>query len=90
MIAVPTMLMAPAIKAGMKVPPEDEVLEGRYNPEEYPHFHVFLYVQLGSPMPNPHAHWDNAKLIASISDEEIRTVTGSQLEQKGLQIGYSK
>ena len=85
MIAFPGLLAGPAEEAGMKVPedPED------FDPKEFPHFSVFLKVQLGAPMPGPTAHWENAKVVASVPDDLIRLVTFKDLLDGGLSIGLS-
>jgi hypothetical protein len=86
MIAFEGMLVAPATEAGMKVPedPED------YDPEQFPHFDVYLKCQLGASMPNPSAHWNNAKLIAGYSDAKIKTLTYAELLEDGFEVGRSK
>ena len=84
MLAFPEMLIAPAEKAGMAVPPDPE----NFDREEYPHFAVFCAVQLGASMPTPVAHWDNAKVIAAVPEDKIRTITFNQLIANGLSIGY--
>lgn len=83
MIAFARMLVPAAEEAGIKVPEDPE----NFDESVYPYWNVFLTVQLGAPMPNWSAHWNNAKLIASLSDEEIRTITYQQLLDKGLEIG---
>jgi len=85
MIAFPAMLIEPAKKAGIKIP--DNVDD--YDKEKFAHFFVFCFAQLGQSMPYPSAHWDNAKIIASFSDEEIKLVTGKMLLEKGFAIGSS-
>ena len=85
MIAFPGILAAAAEQAGMKVPPDAE----NFKPADYPHFHVFCTVQLGAPMPRPDAHWENAKLIASLGPRKIKTVTYQQLLDMGLLVGNS-
>lgn len=57
-----------------------------YNPEEYPHFHVFMIVHLGRPI-NVESLEDNANIIAEISDEDIKTVTLEDLLSRGLDVG---
>lgn len=84
MIAFPGMLLAPAEKAGMKFPADPE----NYDPSEYPHFHVFSIVQLGSPMPTPYSHWTNATIIAAIPEDKIKLITPEELESLGIEIGY--
>jgi hypothetical protein len=83
MIAIPAMLAGCLSKYGGKVPSDPE----NFDPVEYPHYDVYLKVQLGASLPYASAHWDNAKLIAELSDEEIHTVTYEQLLDKGLAVG---
>lgn len=78
------MLVGPAEKAGMKVPENVD----NFDRNEYPHFAVYCAIQLGAPMPYPTAHWDNAKLIASIPDDKIRAVTLSELKEMGVARDY--
>ncbi len=79
MMAFPGMLVGAAKKANMNVPdnPDD------YDQEQFPHFDVFCKVQLGRRMV-PGEHWDNAEIIASISKEEIKTITLEGILAKGL------
>lgn len=83
MIAFTDMLIIPAKASGMKVPDNAE----DYSPEEYPHFYVYERCQIGSPMPNPNSHWNNAKLISIIPDDEIKTVCFADLLEMGLEVG---
>lgn len=85
MFAFPEMLIAPAKNAGINVP--DDVND--YDMDKYPHWHVYSLVQLGAPMPWPGAAFDNASLIASLSEEKIKSVTYDDLIDKGLAIGHS-
>ena len=43
-----------------------------YNPEEYPHFHVFMLMHLARPI-DITALESNANIIAGISEEDIKT-----------------
>jgi hypothetical protein len=86
MLALDDMLVKPAEEAGIKVPTDLE----NFNKDEYPHWTVYCNVQLGSPMPYPSCHWDNAKIIASIPSDKIKITTFEELEKLGLQIGFSK
>lgn len=89
MIAFPEMLVEPAEQAGMKVPPHAGKHDlDNYDPEEYPHFHVYLTAQLGASMPSWSSHWDNAVMIAAIPADKIKTITYEQLLDMGLQVGY--
>lgn len=82
MIVFPGMLAVAAEKAGMPVP----TLSGEFDSfdkKAYPHFHVFCEAQLGRPM-QPGEHWENAKVIAAFSVEEIRQATPEDLRRKGF------
>lgn len=81
MFAFPALLVSAATDAGMPVPPDPNDFED----EKYPHFSVFCAVQLGRPMV-PGEHFDNAKIISGLTNEEIRTVTLEGLIAKGLRI----
>lgn len=85
MIAFARMLVEPALRAGMSVPPDPD----DFKRAAFPHFAVFCHVQLGAPMPYPSAAWDNAKLIAALSDEEVKMVSIEDLIERGLATGYS-
>jgi hypothetical protein len=80
MFAFPGMLVEAAIKAGMKVPNDPD----SFDANEYPHFLVFCTVQLGTSMPYPGVHFDNAKVVASIPNDQITKVTLSDLISAGL------
>ena len=79
MIAFPMLLVNPAKEAGIKVPPDLEAFEA----ELYPHFTVFGNLQLGRPMPSPNSHFNNAKIVAQFSDEDILTATVQDFIDKG-------
>lgn len=85
MLAFPEMLVSSAQHAGIRVPDDAD----KYDPDQYPHWHVYLLVQLGAPIPWAGAVFDNAAIIASISDDEIKTITYNQLIEKGLAVGYT-
>jgi len=80
MMAFPCMLVNPAEKAGIKVPEDPD----NFDKQEFPHFYVFCFMQLGRRMPFPDSHWNNAHIIASIPEENIRLVLPEQL----LMMGY--
>jgi hypothetical protein len=84
MIAFAQMLLAPAEKAGMKVPPSTET----YDRNEFPHFFVYASIQLGSPMPTPTSHWHNARVIAEVDEEKIKTLSFDDLKNLGIEVGY--
>ena len=84
MLAFPEMIVPAAKKAGMKVPKD----ANDFDSNKYPHFCVFCIVQLCRPMLRLDEHWNNAKIIAAIPEDKIRTVTLEQLLAKGL--GYAQ
>lgn len=79
MIIFPFLLARAAEEAGMKVPEDTE----NFDAATFPHFWVFCQVQLGVPM-EPNDHWENAKVIAAISEEEIKRITVGQLIERGF------
>jgi hypothetical protein len=83
MIAFPGMLVGPAKAAGMKVPEDPE----NFVAEEYVRFQIYLAFQLGAPLPYPSAHWDNAKIIAELTDEDLQKVTVGEMMER-LALGY--
>lgn len=98
MIVFPGLIVGAASEAGIKVPsPEEQEqfdkdcvyrswpakLRKDKFIETYAHWHVFCTVQLGRPMQHGE-QFENAKVIAALSDEEIKTVTLEQLINKGL------
>jgi hypothetical protein len=85
MIAFAGMLLSPAKEAGMKIPDDAD----DFDPAEFPHFDVYLKVQLGAAMPSMSSHWNNAKLIAGLSDEKIKTITYAEILEEGLEVGNS-
>lgn len=85
MKALPEMIAPAAREAGIKLPPDLE----NFDPKEYPHWKVFSAMQLGQPMPYPSVDWDNAKVVAKLTEEEAKTVTPEQLMAAGFQIGFS-
>ena len=63
----------------MRVPKDPD----NFDPNKFPHFHVFCILQLGRRM-IPGEHFDNAKVIASFSKDEIRKATLEDFLAKGL------
>lgn len=84
MIAYPELLVGPAEEAGIKVPPDVE----NYNDSQFPHWHMFCLIQLGSPMPHWTAHWENAKVISKIPEADLKKITFDDLESMGIQLGH--
>ena len=86
MIAFPFLLIEPAVKAGIKVPENDDAVDKLDQLREtHPHWFVYCTLQLGNPMPSPDSHWNNAEVIAKLSDEEIKKVTVEDLIQLGFE-----
>lgn len=79
MLAYPSMLVPAAKAANMKVPHNPD----RYKAENYPHFDVFCKLQLCRRM-QPTEHWENAKVIAAVPDDKIRTMTLGDFVDAGL------
>lgn len=84
MIAFPGMLVSAAEKAGMGVPEDPDNFENVS--EQYPHFYVYCLCQLARPVFHGE-HWENAKVIAALSEEEIKEITLEQLQEKGFCFG---
>jgi hypothetical protein len=85
MFAFNGLLMDAAEQAGIKTPADPE----HYDPEQFPHWHVFVMAQIGSPMPYAGVHWENAKVIAAISEPEVRTLSFRELCAKGFGVGFA-
>lgn len=81
MIAHPSLLAVAAREAGIKLP---EDIDADFESDEYPHWFVFLSVQTGLRMPSPGCHFENAKIVAAIPEDEIRLVTISMLRDLGF------
>lgn len=77
------MLINSAKEAGIKVPADPD----NYDAHEFPHFHVFCVMQLGKPMPHTDSVWTNAKVVASVADDQIKTITPPELLALGFEIG---
>lgn len=82
MFAFPGMF-GPHIKDSNLKQPED--FES-YDPEQYPHFHVFMLTHLCQPI-DIQTLESNANIIAAIPDDEIKKVTFEQLIEKGIVYG---
>lgn len=57
-----------------------------YNPDQYPHFHVFVLAHICRPI-DVRALEDNANIIAAIPEDEIKEVTFTQLIERGVVCG---
>ena len=80
MILTEVGLVNPAMEASMKMPNDIH----NYNPDEFPHWHVFVNIQIGRVMTYSSSHFLNAKIIAGIEDEDIMHITLRELEKRGL------
>jgi hypothetical protein len=78
MIAFPSMLVPAATDAGMKVPPDPD----SFDRLKFPHFQIFCNAQLVRAMTAPGEHWENAKKVAKIPDDEIMDITLADLVHK--------
>lgn len=84
MIAFPSLLVEPARQAGISVPEDVD----NYNPMEYKRWHLYMIVQLGASMPSPGSHWNNARVIAAIPEDELMTIAFGELVELGLETGH--
>lgn len=66
----------------LKMPDDFE----NYNPEEYPNFHVFMLTHLGQLIDITELK-DNANIIADISEDDIKSVSFSDLLEMGVVFG---
>lgn len=72
----------------MKVPP-NELLdsdgdESAWDKEDYPHFFIFCQLQLGRSMSSADQHWLNAKVIAGLDENKIKTMTFNDFVKAGV------
>lgn len=83
MLVFPEMIAHHAERAGIKVPPSEQLHEEKWDKEKYIHWTVFCNWQLCRAI-----NWDepehNAKLIAAISEEEIKTMKFEDFIKIGL------
>lgn len=80
MLAFPSMLEHPAKAAEIPVPPNLDDFE----PAEFPRFHIFCQLQLARPMLSPGEHWENAKVIGGLTDEQALTITLEEIRALGF------
>lgn len=89
MLCFEMMLAQAAADAGMKVPPEEKMdAKGvcAWDREEYPHFFIFCLLQLNRGMSSPDQHWNNAKAIAKIDGEALKTMTMADFAKAGVDL----
>lgn len=91
MFAFTSVLIPAAVAAGIKVPDSSTDLDNLETLDKttYPHWFVYAMVQTGASMPYPGVHFDNAKVIANIPLDKIKTVTLDDLCEMGFSIGHS-
>jgi hypothetical protein len=82
MLMFPGMIADAARAAGMKVPDEPDI-DGSWDPNDYPHFYVFCGVQLCRPI-EWGEHWENARVVAQVRENELRVITLEELISRGL------
>lgn len=90
MIALPVALAHAAQQAGIKTPENPDAFDSDDNRENFAHFFVYCAMQLGASQPYPGCHFENAKLIAELSEAEVKKITYEQLIEKGFAVGCSK
>ncbi len=83
MIAFAELLVEPAKRAGIPVPEKFDQ-GGDFDEKAYPRFNLFCCVQLGTAMPDPQAHWNNARVIAQVPEDKICSITMAELLDMGL------
>lgn len=81
MIALAAALVPFAESVGMKVPKDPD----NFDRNAYPHFFVYLQLQIGRPILRNRSHVENAKIITSISNAEIRKITFPELIMMGVE-----
>lgn len=81
MIAFASLLEEPARQVGIPVPKNSDC----FNAEKFPRFELFCKAQLGRAMTSATEHWENAKVIASLPEEVLKTITPEGLRAAGFQ-----
>jgi hypothetical protein len=74
MLAFPGMLLSAAAAAGMKAPSRKKADDYSFDNEKFPHFAVFCTLQLNRSM-QPGEQFENAKIIAAIPVDKLKTMT---------------
>lgn len=84
MYAFPEMLIPAAKEAGIAVP-EDV---NNYDKEQFPHWFVYTALQLGAPLSYMGVHIDNAKIIAGIDADKLKTMMWDDSKKLGFDRDY--
>lgn len=96
MFVFPGMIAGPASEVGIKVPDfktkrlgADGLPTEDFEPSEFPHFHVLCTLTLGRALDMGGGWYDqlknNAKLLLTLDDQQIRTVTVDDLRAMGVE-----
>ena len=75
-----------AQEVGIKIPIDPMVASW----DAFPHYELFCAMQLNVDMPYSTAHFDNAKLIARLSPDQVESITKKQLLKMGFVVGKSE
>jgi hypothetical protein len=86
MLAFASMLIRPAEAAGIPIPPDLD----KFNDEDFIRWNIFCHMQLGQSMPSPGIHWENAKVIAAIPEDKLKTITPREILDMGFAVGSSR
>ena len=81
MIVFAFLLEEPARQAGIPVPKNSDC----FNAEKFPRFELFCKAQLGRATTSANEHWENAKVIAGLPEEVLKTITPEGLRAAGFQ-----
>jgi hypothetical protein len=71
-------LVHAAQEAGIKLPPNVYT----FSKSEFPHWSLLCDCQLDRPLPDAKAHYRNALVIASISDDTIQGIGYNDIQNK--------
>ena len=82
MMCFPSMLVPAAEQVGIPVPPSDQLDDPDKFRESHPQFFILCASQLNRPM-RWGEHWENAKALAKIPVEELKTMTAEELHARG-------
>lgn len=96
MFVFPGMIAGPASEAGIKVPNfrtkrlgVDGLPTEDFDPAQYPHFHVLCTLTLGRALDMGGGWYDqlkrNARLLLTLDDQRIRSVTVADLRAMGAE-----